>query len=130
MRRKRAGTFKLIEELSLKAEGDMKLAAPWKDQTAIARGSLHSGAEQVGKDKIRMYFAHGVRYGGILEEGTPPHKIRARNKPYLQFRVGGRFVKVKEVNHPGTKPRAIVQPTAKSYKGKLKDTLVKWWSMP
>lgn len=127
IKRKRAGTLALIDNLSRKAEGDMKAAAPWKDQTTTARGALHSDVEPVGKNKIRMYLAHGVRYGGILEEGSKPHIIRPKNKKALYWK--GAAHPVKAVNHPGTKPRAIVEPTAKRYKGKIKDTLVKWWSM-
>ncbi len=58
-----------------------------------------------------------------IDEGTRPHKIRAKNAPLLKFRSGfspktlpnkiasfpsgsfGSFVSKKEVNHPGTKPR-------------------------
>lgn len=59
-----------------------------------------------------------------VDQGTKPHKIRARNKPYLAFQTGysartapiakynkgtgqrfGAWVQKKEVNHPGTKAR-------------------------
>ena len=58
-----------------------------------------------------------------IDEGTRPHKIRAKNAPLLKFRSGfspktlpnkiasfpsgsfGSFVSKKEVNHPSTKPR-------------------------
>lgn len=126
IKRKRAGTLALVDNLSRKAEGNMKAAAPWKDQTATARRALHSGVEPAGKNKIRMYLAHGVRYGGILEEGSKPHVIRAKNKKALYWK--GASHPVKALKHPGTKPRAIVQPTAKKYKVKVRDTLVKWWS--
>ncbi|BFH63909.1 MULTISPECIES: hypothetical protein [Paenibacillus] len=126
IKRKRAGTLALVDNLSRKAEGDMKAAAPWKDRTATARRALHSGVEPAGKNKIRMFLAHGVRYGGILEEGSKPHIIRAKNKKALYWK--GASHPVKAVRHPGTKPRAIVQPTAKKYKVKVRDTLVKWWS--
>lgn len=36
--------------------------------------------------------------------GTRPHPIRPRNAKALRFRVGGRVVYAKYVNHPGTKP--------------------------
>lgn len=127
IRRKRAGTFALMDNLARKAEGDLKAGAPWKDRTSTARRALHAGAEKAGKDKIRFYLAHGVQYGAFLEDGTKPHVIRAKNKKALYWR--GASHPVRAVKHPGTKPRAIVQPTAKRYKGKIKDALVKWWSM-
>ncbi len=42
----------------------------------------------------------------LHHDGTPPHVIRARNKPALVFywpKVG-RVVSFRQVNHPGTKP--------------------------
>jgi hypothetical protein len=42
----------------------------------------------------------------IHHEGTIPHRIVAKNAPLLVFWSGraGRVVKVRAVNHPGTKP--------------------------
>lgn len=37
------------------------------------------------------------------DEGTTAHTIRPRNKKALRFRVGGRIVFAKVVNHPGNK---------------------------
>jgi len=125
MRRKQAGMYALVENHARRAEGEMKQSAAWKDRTATARRSLHTGVEQSG-DKIIMYMAHGVRYGGILEEGSPPHVIRAKNKKALYWR--GAKHPVKQVNHPGTKPYPTVKPVAQRYKIKIKDTLVKWWA--
>lgn len=39
---------------------------------------------------------------GILEGGSVPHIIRAVNGPFLIFPFMGGFVKVAQVNHPGT----------------------------
>lgn len=41
--------------------------------------------------------------GEFLEEGTRPHKIRARRAKALRFEIGGRVVYARVVNHPGTK---------------------------
>lgn len=38
----------------------------------------------------------------FLEKDTRPHVISAVNGPYLMFMIGGHFVKVPSVNHPGT----------------------------
>lgn len=40
---------------------------------------------------------------GVLEEGSPPHEIRARRRKALRFIVGGRVVFRRRVWHPGTK---------------------------
>ncbi|MEK3673542.1 hypothetical protein [Paenibacillus sp. FSL R10-2771] len=127
MRRKQAGAFAIIQNLAQTAEGEMKTGATWTDRTATARRALHSGARPMGKNKIVMYLAHGVKYGTFLEEGTKPHVIRPKNKKALYWR--GAAHPVKKVNHPGTKSRPIVLPTAKKYKGKIKQALAKWWGM-
>jgi hypothetical protein len=45
-----------------------------------------------------------VNYAYWHHEGTKPHVIRANRAQMLHFRVGGRSVFTKQVNHPGTKP--------------------------
>jgi hypothetical protein len=44
-----------------------KTQAPWQDQTANARQSLHAFVEQLSGDTVRLYLAHGVEYGIWLE---------------------------------------------------------------
>lgn len=126
MKRMKIATLWAAKQQAGLAEGEMRTKFPWTPRTHTAHRALHAGAEISG-DKVVMYLAHGVKYGNYLEEGTPPHKIKAKNKPFLKFRVGGRFVTAKEVNHPGTKPRAIVLPTAKKYKVSLRDAVLKVW---
>ena len=46
----------------------------------------------------------------VVEGPTRPHTITARNAPYLVFQVDGHWVKVKSVNHPGTKGRNAIPP--------------------
>lgn len=43
-------------------------------------------------------------YGYFHHEGTLPHKITAKNAKALKFRMAGRTVYRRSVNHPGTKP--------------------------
>ena len=45
-----------------------------------------------------------------LEVGSIPHIIRAKNAPYLRFYSPkiGRWVRIKEVNHPGNDPYHVV----------------------
>lgn len=127
MHRKRIGMHMIVLNLSLHAEGDMRMNAPWNDQTTIARKSLHSGVEKLGTNKLLLYLSHGVRYGRYLEDGTPPHIIRPKFKKALRFAGAGGFIFARKVNHPGTSPRPVVGPTAEKYKPKLRDAVVKWW---
>lgn len=64
-------------------------------------------------------------YAIFREKGTRPHKITAKNKPYLVFKIPtaisikGRktakntWVRVKSVNHPGTTAAPFMKPAAK-----------------
>jgi hypothetical protein len=48
-------------------EAFAKENAPWEDQTANARQSLHTFVEQLSDDTVRLYLSHGVEYGIWLE---------------------------------------------------------------
>jgi hypothetical protein len=43
-----------------------------------------------------------------LELGTVPHEIRGRNGGYLHFRGNRGWVKVRKVNHPGTRGTKVL----------------------
>ena len=47
----------------------------------------------------------------ILEFGTRPHEIRAKGGGFLVFTVGGAQVRTKVVQHPGTRPYAMLEIT-------------------
>ena len=50
-------------------------------------------------------FASDATYTGYVIGGTAPHVIRARNARYLVFEGrDGSLVRVRSVNHPGTRP--------------------------
>ncbi len=78
-----------------------------------------------------------------IDQGTKPHKIRAKNVPLLKFRSGfspktlpnkiasfpsgsfGPFVSKKEVNHPGTEPRNFTKIVVKRRRKKFVDSMIK-----
>lgn len=126
IRRKKSGTYSVVENVARKAEGDMRMNFPWKPRTHTAHRALHAGVEE-SKDNVIMYLSHGVRYGAILEEGSKPHIIRPKNKKALYWH--GAKHPVKSVQHPGTRPYPIVRPTAEKYKIKLRDAVLKWWGI-
>jgi hypothetical protein len=41
--------------------------APWNDQTANARQSLHTFIKELSDDSVALYLSHGVSYGQYLE---------------------------------------------------------------
>jgi len=85
------------------------------DATRIMRDRIQGGAPRktsfmrtsdtvtnLGRGRRRLEFA--ADYASYVDEGTPPHQIRPRNARVLRFRVGGKTVFARVVNHPGTKP--------------------------
>lgn len=78
-----------------------------------------------------------------IDEGTKPHKIKAKNVPLLKFRSGfssktfpnriasflggsfGPFVSKKEVNHPGTEPRNFTKIVVKRRRKKFINSMIK-----
>ena len=59
---------------------------------------------------LRSVYTIGsdVEYAAFVNDGTRPHVIRARNAQVLRFRVGGRVVYAKAVNHPGTRAKPFL----------------------
>lgn len=49
-----------------------------------------------------------VSYAPMVHDGTRPHVIRPKRAQALRFRVGGRIVYAKVVNHPGTRARPFL----------------------
>lgn len=106
-------------------ETEAKVNAKWTDRTSHARQSIHSGVEGRGRE-LTLFLAHGVKYGAFLEEGTPPHIIRPKNKKVLYWK--GAAHPVKQVNHPGTKAYPILEDTIKSNKNRLINDIASWWA--
>lgn len=74
----------------------------WRDRTGATRESI------TGEVKATTKGASGLIRAGEnairLNDGTPPHVIRARRAKALRFVGGGFPIFRKEVNHPGTAP--------------------------
>jgi hypothetical protein len=123
--RKKAGMIILSELAAKELENEAKRNAPWTDRTSHARQGLHGGTE-AGNNEYSIFLSHSVDYGEILEEGSKPHIIRAKNKKALYWR--GAKHPVKQVNHPGTKGKPIIEPTINSNKEKIKQAVIDYWS--
>lgn len=50
-------------------------------------------------------------YAKYVIEGSPPHTITPKNKGALAFKVGGKTIITKKVNHPGNAPNFFVKDT-------------------
>jgi ribosomal protein L5 len=61
-------------------------------------------------------------YAGFVISGTPPHIIRAKDKP-LRFQIGGRVVFARSVNHPGTKPNDFFSRALQAEQRRIEDEM-------
>jgi hypothetical protein len=84
-------------------------------RTGAYRASLTSGGTGNVKRKgvHTRSFGSSLGYAAVIESGSKPHVIRPRRKKALAFWGGSGIVVVKSVNHPGTKPRRVVETAAK-----------------
>ncbi|MGL5712424.1 MAG: hypothetical protein ACRCX2_05340, partial [Paraclostridium sp.] len=118
--RKKAGMGLICENIAQDLESKAKNNASWTDRTGHARQGLSGKSESRGSS-FTISLSHGVDYGGILEEGSKPHVIRPKNKKALYWR--GASHPVKQVNHPGTKGKPIIEPTINDNIGNIKETI-------
>lgn len=83
------------------------------------KGSIHSKMQS--NDTVHVMAT--TDWALPLEMGTPPHKIKAKNKPYLRFKINGKWVTKKEVNHPGTKRQPYLRPALWENRRKIEEIL-------
>lgn len=67
------------------------------------RSSIRADPPRLFSFRGSLTVGSDLEYAAAVNDGSRKHKIRAKNKPYLIFRIGGQWVRVKEVDHPGTK---------------------------
>lgn len=125
LKRDIAATYALLKGWSGRLQSEMRQNAGWTDQTAHARQALHSDVERVGEATFHLYAAHGKDYGLILEDGSKPHDIVAKNKKAL-FWTGARHP-VKKVRHPGTRAYPIVGSTMEKHADTIVGEVVELW---
>lgn len=56
----------------------------------------------------RGAFGFRARHASYVNDGTPPHVIEAKDGGVLRFKIGGKTVFAKRVNHPGTAPDKFI----------------------
>lgn len=59
----------------------------------------------------------GADYAAAVEFGTSPRVIKAVKKQALHFKIGGKDVIVKQVQHPGTEAQPYFRPALDIVKG-------------
>lgn len=95
-----------------------KILAPV--DTGRLRASIRVERRSILGLRNRWTIGSDVEYANMVHDGTKPHVIRPKRahtlrrgsrgvvKPALRFKVGGRVVYAKVVNHPGTKARPFL----------------------
>lgn len=89
-----------------------RVLSPW-DSGNLRGHHEPSIRHEAAKRRVVGRVTARTNYAAFVHDGTPPHVIRpkpsrrrADGKPTaLKFKVGGRTVIVRKVNHPGTKAR-------------------------
>jgi len=76
--------------------------------TGRLRASIKSKRSRFFTLRPKVTVYSNVDYAGFVNDGTRPHIIRPRRAKALRFRVGGRIVYARVVNHPGTRARPFL----------------------
>lgn len=77
----------------------------------VNEGNLkNSGDLRIKENGLKADVFFTANYAQHVEFGTRPHKIKAKPGGVLHFKVNGRDVFAKEVNHPGTKAQPFLVP--------------------
>ena len=83
-------------------------------------------ATQVGNMEVTVHTSN-VKYARLVEEGTRPHIIRAKNKKALYWE--GAKHPIKSVRHPGSRAKPFLIPAFEKEKEVLirdLEKIVKW----
>ena len=86
---------------------------------SVKTGHLRHGiTTNVGNMEVTVHTSN-IKYARLVEEGTRPHTIRAKNKKALYWK--GAKHPVKSVRHPGSKAKPYLIPAFE----KEKEVLIK-----
>lgn len=125
LRTKRAGMRPLLEEIASELQRDAQGRASWTDRTGEARRGIRGGVA-TRRGGFTLFLEHTVWYARFLETGAQPHPLEADVKKALSW--PGADHPVKEAQHPGMRPRAVLIPTADANLGKVSRRIVDYWS--
>ena len=91
----------LIQETMLKSVTE-NIVTVAKSLSPKKTGALQQSIDAIaGVDPMSVLLIVGKPYARFLEYGTKPHSIEATNAKALAFKVGGKTVFAKRVQHPG-----------------------------
>lgn len=101
-------------------QNEAKRVSPerFKNQTGNLRRSINRRVFS----GLKGIVSTDEKYGEYVEFGTRPHTIYPKNKKMLAFKVGGKMVFARKVNHKGSRPYPFMQPAFESGKKYVQDT--------
>ena len=106
------------------------LGAPIAGVLTSRTGALRSSIKVVPlRAESAALVGPTVKYGAIHEFGgkTAAHVIKPRVAQWLTFKIGGQWVKTKEVNHPGSDipARPYLMPAYTRYVGEIREKITR-----
>jgi hypothetical protein len=90
-----------LKEAGRQVVNRAKVLAPV--DTGRLRSSIRAGSPRIFSFRGSLTVGSDLEYAAAVNDGSKPHKIFPKNAKALRFRVGGRVVFARVVNHPGTK---------------------------
>jgi HK97 gp10 family phage protein len=97
-------------------------SSSFKNRTGTLRRSILKDVQGAHRGIIYV----GEKYGEYVEEGTRPHVIYPKGgKRALRFKIDGKTVFSRRVNHPGTKPYPFMEPAYRKSTPKILDEYAK-----
>jgi HK97 gp10 family phage protein len=97
-----------------------------KNLCPVDKGNLigsFSHEVDVSNSEIIGRVKNSSSYAAAVEFGTKPHVIEPKNKKALSFKIDGKWVTVKKVNHPGTQGIPFLRGAMISKKLEVKEIL-------
>ena len=112
----------MMRELQLAALTEEKRLAPVK--TGNLRRTIRPGqATSQGFENVAT-----AGYAAPVEFGSAAHVIRPRSRKVLRFKVGGREVFARKVNHPGSRAQPFMGPGLEKVVKDIGAVIVKAWN--
>ena len=112
----RSAEVKALKAYTVNIWGDAVRNAPRK--TGTLKRSIQSEVD--AGNLIGRVFTN-LKYSRMVEEGTRPHKIKARRVKALHFMWNGKPAFFKSVNHPGTRGQFYMRNAFDKWKNRITD---------
>ena len=114
------GIKRIVVESTVAIQSDAVSLAP--EDTGNLKNSIDFN---ITNDSLTGEVFAGAEYAPDVEFGTAPHKISAKPGGTLAFKMNGKTVFAKSVNHPGTKAQPFLFPSWEAEVPKFEQALQK-----